>query len=270
MYYFILCGCVSLSMILGNIFFLNANANEVSGLSSFMKNELHNKEMKILVLIIASDNQPVYVEQQMIWRSYMHLDPEHIEAYFIKANHDLATDFEIQGDIIWTKGIESFSGILNKTLLSFEAMLSRMHEFDYVLRANLSSFYVFERLLKFLKNLPKEKYYCGYSTPKAPFIFGSGIILSPDLVELMIKNKKELIDRQKIDDVAIGLFCRDHNINKIFAPRLWFHDLKTWNETKNKISEDVFQFRAKIGGARLTDEIFIQKELLKMFYPQVS
>ena len=44
-------------------------------------NTLHARDTKVLVLIIASDNQPVYLELQKLWRSYMHQDRKHIEAY---------------------------------------------------------------------------------------------------------------------------------------------------------------------------------------------
>ena len=40
--------------------------------------------LKVLVLIITSDNLPVYPKLQKVWKSYMHSDPEHIEAYFIR------------------------------------------------------------------------------------------------------------------------------------------------------------------------------------------
>ncbi len=120
--------------------------------------DFSDRDMKILVLIIASDNLPVYVEEQKIWRAYMHLNPKHVEAYFIKADPTLSTPFAIKEDIIWARGAENVRpGVLNKTLLAFEALLPRLHEFDYVIRTNLSSFYVFPRLFTFLETLPKEQ-----------------------------------------------------------------------------------------------------------------
>lgn len=44
------------------------------------------KPIKLLVLIISSDNRPIYLEFEKLWRSYMHLNPEHVEAYFLKAS----------------------------------------------------------------------------------------------------------------------------------------------------------------------------------------
>ena len=80
------------------------------------------KDIKILVLIIASDEYPVYVELQKIWRSYMHYNPKQVEAYFMKADPDLGTMSIIQDDVIWSKTSETLApGIINKTILSIEA-----------------------------------------------------------------------------------------------------------------------------------------------------
>jgi len=48
-----------------------------------------------------------YKEMQEVWRSYMHRDPEHVEAYFIRANPHLNSMYEIQGDVIWSKTEEN-------------------------------------------------------------------------------------------------------------------------------------------------------------------
>lgn len=146
------------------------------------------RNLRVLVLIIASDQFPVYVELQKIWQSYIHSDPEHIETYFIRGDPNLPTSYEIKNDIIWSKTDEGWSpasaGIINKTVLSLEAMLPRLHEFDYILRTNLSSFYVFPRLLKFLETLPKKRCYAGSNTGgDSPIASGCGFIISPDVAK---------------------------------------------------------------------------------------
>ena len=109
-------------------------------------------DVKVLVLIIANDT-PLYNELQKLWKSYMHLDRKHIEAYFIKADDRIEEPYEIRDDVLWIKTKDSLiPGVLNKTVLSFEAMLPRIkNEFDYIVRTNLSSFYIFPRLLNFLE-----------------------------------------------------------------------------------------------------------------------
>ena len=228
---------------------------------------------KILVLVIASDEQPVYVELQKIWKSYMHLFPKHVEAYFIKADPDLPTAYEIKEDVIWSKTQESFiPGISNKTFSSMECMLPRIDEFDYVLRTNLSSFYVFPRLLKFLKTLPENKCYCAVplvSRHGIPFGWGCGFILSRDLVKKLVDHKTELWDRlDYFDDVLIGLFFQQHKIKITPASLMNFPTLEDWQKNKDKIPSDTYHFRVKNPEAklRLKDDVYIHSRLLKMFY----
>jgi hypothetical protein len=232
------------------------------------------KEMKILVLIIASDRFdgpeifPPYIAMQNTWRSYMHLDPDHVEAYFIKGDPNLETDFEIRGDVIWSKVEESWiPGILRKTLASLDCMRSRFSEFDYVLRTNLSSFYVFPRLLEFLKTAPREKCYCG-PVINDDFISGCGFILSRDVVELLMEQKGVLWNCRWNDDVAIAKFLRSRGVELLGADWTLLSSVDKWRQIKDSIPSDVFHFRTKneFHNLRGTDELFIQSELLKMFY----
>src|SRR3990167_3166550 len=135
-------------------------------MSCFHPLKLEAKIPKLLVLIISSDNYPgspfphPYRQLQQVWSSYAHLDPSHVEAYFIRGNPNLTAEVELEGDVLWSRTEECVKpGILNKTILSMEYFLSRLHEFDYVLRTNLSSFYVMPKLLEFLKTLPKNGVY---------------------------------------------------------------------------------------------------------------
>src|SRR6478672_11271514 len=94
--------------------------------------ESENKQ-KILVLIIASDDEPCYIELQRIWRSYMHQDLDHVETYFIKADPSLPFQSVIDGDVIWSQSSETIiPGIINKTIMSMELLLPRIKtEFNY-------------------------------------------------------------------------------------------------------------------------------------------
>lgn len=235
------------------------------------------RKQKLLILIIASDNHPAYIELQKIWRAYMHLDPSHMEAYFIKGDPDLKSDFEIKGDTIWSKTPECFvPGIINKTILSLEAMRDRRMEFDFVLRTNLSSFLVFPRVLKFLETLPKTRCYCstilrGGDDGSIVFGSGAGFFLSRDLAELMVEKKHLIFQHNCLypDDVLVGYFLQQEQVRMLplGAPRLDFPTLESWLTGKDKIPADVFHIRTKNQDhLRLTHEVYIQTQLLKMFY----
>lgn len=222
---------------------------------------------KLLVLIIASDNLPVYKNLEQVWRSYMHLDPEHVEAYFIRGNPDLTANYEIVDDVLWSKTIENPKpGMLNKTILSLEFFRGRLDEFDYVLRTNLSSFYYFPNLLKFLATLPKTK--C-YAADGKKFGSGCGYFLSPDVVKLMINNKHLFLNNSSdYDDVVVGDVFRKCHIPLLPVPRIDFASLQDWLLAKDKIPSEAFHFRIKNREEKLrvTEDLFILSELLKRYY----
>lgn len=247
------------------------------------------KGPKVLCLIISSDNMQAYLDLQKIWKSYMHSDPAHFEVYFIQGDPELPTAHAIKGDHLFVKTAESYApGIVNKTVLSIEALMSRMDEFDYVLRTNLSSFYVFPRLLNFVKTLPKERCYCGIQmhTPASwhpnfgliNFVSGAGILLSKDLAKMMVNEKEEIFkySSELPDDVLIGYFYQKRGILSMPAERVDFPTREAWLANKHRISDKSFHFRAKnnynmrSAEENFADEIVIDKELLKMFYPNAK
>lgn len=235
------------------------------------------KEMKLLVLAIASDDKPYYVELQKVWRSYMNYDPKHVEAYFLKFDPNLQTPHKIEDNTIWIRGEETYiPGLGDKTILAMEAMLPRLKEFDFVVRTNLSSFYVFPRLLELVKTLPTTRCYhaCenkiiqGDGLPYIPFGSGAGLIFSPDMVELMVKNKHELLGSNLVDDVLFGWFFHRKNIPLSVASRMDILDMPTWLCWKNYLPKNQYHFRLKNNAEhrRLTHEVQIHRAMAEMFY----
>ena len=210
---------------------------------------LNERRIKLLVLIIASSDRPLYGELEKLWRSYMHLDPEHVKAYFLKADPTLSVDHQIIGDVCWSKSEATVKpGILRKTLTSMEALLPRIvKEYDYVLRTNLSSVYHFPRLLKFLQQLPRNRCYYGYvhyiskelvDLEQIPvsnafsLAEGSGYILSPDVVSLLVEHKEEIWDKTwHFDDLVFGELLHRHGIVAQSSPRMSFTLDGEWKNT---------------------------------------
>ena len=237
------------------------------------------RDLKILLLIIASDNLPIYEEFQKCWRTYMHSDPEHIEAYFLKGNPRLNEAVKIEGDTIWCKTAEGLSpasaGIINKTMMAMEGLLPRIKtEFDYVIRSNLSTFYAFHRLFTYLNALPRTRCYAGSNTGGDSIIAsGTGIILSPDVVELLVANKARLLGfRNDPDDCLIGFLLKKHDIHLRRHERLDIHSLAEWNQWKSQIlTSDLFHFRVKRDENnnynRIPNDLIVYSELHDIFYP---
>lgn len=235
--------------------------------------DLQNKtkpNIKILVLIIASEDKEVYPELEKLWRSYMHYDRDHIEAYFLRANPDLEVECKIVDDIVWVKTYENqIPGIINKTITAMELFLPRMREFNYILRTNLSSFYNFDRLLKFLENRPTDHFYSGSDIGTSAVIgSGCGFLISPDVVQMLIHGKYCLLNnRSHSDDFLMGCFFNNNGVYLTHHDRMDLMPINVWNSMKDKIPENMFHFRVKNAeDLRLKDDIYIHSELIKMFY----
>ncbi len=244
---------------------------------------------KVLILIIASDGLPAYIEMQKIWQSYMHNDPDHVEVYFVKGDPQLSKEFEITKDTITVKCEESYKpGIINKTLLAMEVMLPRLKEFSYVVRTNLSSFYHFPNLLNQLESLPKEKCYYGIFMYEPEswhpqlgtinFISGAGIILSADLMKFLVRCKQQIqfMSSELADDVVIGLILQRSFISYIPGERFDFVSREDYENKKDAIPSNAFHFRAKaFFDARkpehdYKDELYILQQLVNKYYPEIQ
>ncbi|GEM_PF-4826968 len=235
---------------------------------------LHSAESpKILILVVASDNLPVYHELQKGWRSYMRSDPEHIEAYFVKANPNLLAPVEIKDDTIWVRTSAEASHILHKTISALEFLLERINnEFNYVIRTNLSTFYIYPRLLDFCKTLPPAGCYCGDNTGGDSIIgSGAGIIFSSDVIDFLVESKAQYINtRDSVDDCVIGFFLKKYNILLNRHYKINIESLSDWHHYKHNFPDNIFQVRVKTNTAdeygRLPNDMTVYSGLCDMFY----
>ena len=142
---------------------------------------------------------------------------------------DLAS---IRDSIMLGRSPESYiPGILAKTMDAFSALLKE--PFDFIVRTNLSSFWILGNLLRLLSRYRRTRLYNGIGNPPLTLeqarlgivfsgskseeemrklsqsstraISGAGIILSRDVVATLVLNRRRL-RYDIIDDVAIGMF----------------------------------------------------------------
>ena len=235
--------------------------------------------VRLLVLIIASNDLPVYSHLETIWRQYGHKDPERVTCFFMKAHPTLTSEVVIQDDIILCKTQESIiPGILNKTIISLQALDAlptdnrmSLSSYDYVLRCNLSSFYIFPRLLRILESSPRTHFYYGTSIGDGVTGSGCGFILSKDVAHVLASESSLIGKTDSNDDLVIGHFL----INKGYRLKLhhrvdrftkdpepaWLHEVE-----RAKHDESIFHFRTKLpNDERLVYETEIRKELLRLF-----
>ena len=137
-----------------------------------------------------------------------------IDSYFIKY-HDGPPG--IQGDTFYLKGVESYAGIIMKTLDAFEYFKGM--QYDFIIRTNLSSLWNFKALIRHLETLPVRGVYSGIigrdKKSGIQFIAGSGFIMTPDIMNLLLFNRSLAEGCKIIDDVDIG-----HALDSVGVPFL--------------------------------------------------
>ena len=208
--------------------------------------------MKVLMLIISSNTDPIYNLHKDLWRSYMKLN-EQIECYFIQYRDGPQ---ELIEDTLWLSGKESFETIIHKTIDSLEYFLN-LKEYDFIVRTNLSSVWNFEVLLTYLKTLPTNGVYSGIIGKYCDitYVSGSGFIMTPDVCNLLIKNKDEVFSVKIIDDVDIGLILLKNNVKITAGKRL----------DGTHYSNEHYHYRCKQRGNPI-QEVSSMKKLIRDIY----
>jgi hypothetical protein len=136
---------------------------------------------------------------------------------------------QLDSDILRIRGHETFvPGILQKTIRAFEYFQRDLDQYDYVVRSNISTIINFDALTDILRpdtmQHPIEYGSTNVFTllctdPKAGIhdtillgttvASGTNIILSTAIVDSILQNQDK-IDYTIIDDVAIGVFMKNH------------------------------------------------------------
>jgi hypothetical protein len=145
---------------------------------------------KAIILILASDNEPIYKFFRQVYMKYLDRNPE-VRVFFVygdgttfdRQSHDLVYD-DLKESLIcpWptTKVIRAMEYIDNN------------FDYQYLVRTNLSTFWDLDRLVARLEQYPRTGCLTGttgiFDTP----ITGIAMVLSPDLVKMMVTHQSEI------------------------------------------------------------------------------
>ena len=241
---------------------------------------LSSLSAKSLILIISSDDLPVYKVQEASWKRYMNSMSDDFECYFIKEDENLDQIAKIVGNDLWIKNKMTYiPGLLEKTVYALKFLEERLDDFDHIVRTNLSSFYNLPALKAFLNNQPKQGLYSGvinsHLFPNFPsYVSGAGIYMTPDVCKVLISNSLEILEikYQEVDDVIIGKFLNLKNISPISADR---QDICNNNQLisflmklREHRCESIYHIRTKsdLESKRLSWETCVTNILHKIYY----
>jgi hypothetical protein len=182
--------------------------------------------LRVLHLVLFShDNNESYDDMYALTSPYYKKFNPDVETYYYCFSDTIPSKYELKDDILAISGVETFlPGILDKTVLAYEYFKDRLQDFHYVVRSNISTVIDWSLLIpRIQKNrfeygsgfvwtldtIDPERGICDSTWFGTRFASGSSIIFEPHVVGFLLKNK-EMLRRDIIDDVAIGIFIREH------------------------------------------------------------
>lgn len=243
------------------------------------------KKYKAIILVLASEDnervpdslRPFYPVLKKAYESYMFEHPD-IKVLFVYGG---ATSFERKDyDLVYDHVPETYHpGMLTKTLLAIDH-IHKNYEYDYIIRTNLSQFWIFDRLVKRLNLLPKEKCVTGtqitirYKDSDRIYLqytAGYDLHISRDLIPCLIDNREEIIKSKSLWNMEDHAICQalelytgiKHNEfgldnNGTFRGKLLLN-------SNNTLPETVDHIRFKIDFKR-HEEIPLVQRLIKEHY----
>lgn len=253
--------------------------------------------MKILILIISNDHHPFDQLQTYNWDRFMKINTD-IDCYYLKEKPELETNYKLDGNNLYLKMTPHYYiSIYQKTIEALSIL--KYQEYDFIIRTNMSSFLIKDRLVKYLEKLPRIGVYAGcksYYTDKfqifspevyqqtgnislankifqvnkpIPFASGACFIITPDiakiLVENIVNNKQQII--MAPDDVLVGYLLEDIDI--ISPERLEINEPTDMEQDIKNMSETCFHIRVKVDRDR-NDEKIVHTYLYKTFYNYID
>lgn len=237
--------------------------------------------MRILNLIISSDDAPFYGVLRDEWRRYMNRHPC-VRSYFVMNDRSKCgggPDTVMHQDGVYFDANETgLPGIYEKTVRAL--MLFRSEEYDYVIRTNLSSFYRWDRLVAYLQthDIPRHGFMGGAInwTPEPCYVSGCGMIMSRDVCDLLIQNYHHRLKCFLADDQVIGIVCHENGVRMTDMPRLdlreddWRDDAEAFIDgiVRHRLDDETFHIRTRCGTDAFRQEYGTQmyRRLVDHFY----
>lgn len=236
---------------------------------------------RAVMLVLASNNNPIYKNCRKIWKAYMNIDPT-IRVFFVYGRillQDALDDYDAESDIL-IDAPESYPVLIKKTIEAMKLIQPKV-TYDFFIRTNLTTFWDFKKLHLHLDELPTNNCYSGdgplpgYNS-NGYYLSGTDTIVTSEMIQSIIANE-HMVDFHLVEDAAMGKYF--HSV--LGAPMLpnricFFEDITSTNDGEyNKIinrinwavSENKDHYRVKtLHGNREEIDLFIYKQLLKLIY----
>jgi hypothetical protein len=220
---------------------------------------------KVIVLLLTREKDGQFImTENVIRQTWANNTNKNCEVWYYYGDNP---EFKVENNIIRCPIPEGFANIGKKTICAFEYLLNM--EFDFILRANSSSYVNIDKLVEYIQNIPTEKYYGGSPisffgggikdedelNPPKKCAHGCGFLLSRDLVELIVEKQNQW-GHHMIDDMALCRFMKDNDIEITEYPRIEV------SKYENDIMYD--QYDTEISESMLKENFFVRTRTRNM------
>lgn len=172
-------------------------------------------------MVLAADVPPHDVMAQEIKATWGAFKSDKFRTIYywgqMKGEKELRKEPLMKGDDLYLGIKETIYAVTHKTLEAYKYVIDKL-DFDYVFRCCSGCYVVPKLLLDFVAPKPREKEWCGITDTTSfshPFVSGSGMLLSRDLVQMIVDNYKKIMAGpypQFMDDVNVAWLLTQNGI----------------------------------------------------------
>lgn len=227
---------------------------------------------KAVILVLASEST-LYNAFKNIYTKYMFTN-YNIKVYFVYAGN--VSFVPQEHDLIYLDLKECvIQPHPAKKVVRALQYINSVHDYDFLVRTNLSTFWVFDKLLDRLNTLPTTKTVTGrigYFSPK--YVVGSDMIVTKDLIDILVDNPtKAYLEHQGRyipEDRILSEFFTNHCNARIldgqdYVQNIEHSTLESLHTDSEEISSRIDHFRVKNVTDRSLD-LKIHEILLNRYY----
>jgi hypothetical protein len=200
------------------------------------------------------------IKRAAILRKFDRLASWPFLTYIPKVTKSQLLFLESPGDVIHIHFPDTYVTYRWKELALFKYFLEQT-TCNFLFLTSTASYVRINALQEFISGLPQKNVYAGaHPYPEATFVSGACRILSRDVVQLILANRRKF-DPAVIEDMALGDLVQSLGVNPIYTTLNNIDSIEVLTSITDKEIASKFHFRLKSGTLSERNDVQIMKAL---------
>ena len=240
---------------------------------------MEKKYRKVILLFLSSENSNLYKFFVNLQKSYMNTNPN-VQFLFAYSDLDRSPD---ECEYVYGKRFGTLrETMVMQTLYAIESLVKE-YDFEFLIRTNLSTFWILDRLMGRINSLESDNSIYGRVGQNPPkFIVGQDMVIPKNLVYKLVHNREELLEycrvsKGKAEDRVFSEFFSNFLGATVEEHRnvLVLEHIEKPEESMDSILKELSKpkydhVRLKNEANRDAIDTFIGSQLLKHYYEGVK